>query len=62
MSKSPLFFLKTETVSAFCELTNDIPSISKSRIRNDPSLFAANFHKRFTSGFFLLGSSINPLT
>ena len=62
MSKLPLFFLKIDTASAFCELTNDIPSISKSRIRNDPFLFAANFHKRFILGFFLLGSSINPLT
>ena len=28
MSKLPLFFLKIDTASAFCELTNDIPSIS----------------------------------
>ena len=38
MSKFPLFFLKIDTVSAFCELTNDIPSISKSRIRNLQSI------------------------
>ena len=38
MSKLPLFFLKMDKDSAFCVLTNDIPSISKSRIRNLQSI------------------------